>query len=105
MKQQHGVNPARRKDLQAAKRYLDRYQRFMHCLGSRSNGSPIGSGIVESACGQILPERLKRSSMPWYHTGARHIVTQRSMLHSQTWTKTFRIASRARPAVNTLQIQ
>jgi hypothetical protein len=71
MKQQHGVNPARRKDLQAAKRYLDRYQRFMHCLGSRSNGSPIGSGIVESACGQILPERLKRSSMPWYHTGAR----------------------------------
>jgi hypothetical protein len=63
MEQQQGVVPASRKDLQTAKYYLYSHQRFMTCSEYRGNGSPIGSGIVESGCQQIVTERLKRSGM------------------------------------------
>jgi len=50
----------------------------------RSNSSPIGSGIVESACKQIVSERLKLSGMRWTHAGAAQILTLLSILLSQT---------------------
>jgi len=37
------------KNVQTAKRYLHRYRRFKNYSEYRSHGSPIGSGIVESA--------------------------------------------------------
>ncbi|MEI7698368.1 MAG: hypothetical protein WCK86_01120 [Planctomycetia bacterium] len=105
MEQQHGANPASVKNLQAAKRYLYRYQRFMNYSEYRRHGSPIGSGIVESACKQIVTERLKLSGMRWCHAGAGQIKTLRSILLSQTWTATFRNALIAPPAVKTLVSQ
>ena len=77
MEQQHGIDPARKEDVETAKRYLHRYRRFMNYSDYRSHGShgsPIGSGIVESACKQIVTERLKLSGMRWSHAGARQIA-------------------------------
>ena len=68
----------------------------------RSHGSPIGSGIVESACKQLVTERLKLSGMRWSHAGAQQIMTLRSILLSQTWEATLVKALRALPAVNVL---
>ena len=67
-----------------------------------SHGSPIGSGIVESACKQIVTEHLKLSGMRWKHAGARQILTLRSILLSQTWDATLKHALVALPAVNVL---
>ena len=61
MEQQHGIDPANKEEVQTAKRYLHRYRKFMNYAEYRSHGSPIGSGIVESACKQIVTERLKLS--------------------------------------------
>ncbi|MCA9062372.1 MAG: hypothetical protein KDA96_04920 [Planctomycetaceae bacterium] len=105
MIQEHGINPANTEEVEAAKRYLHRYQRFMNYFEYRSHGSPIGSGIVESACKQIVTERLKLSGMRWSHAGARPIMTLRSILLSQTWGATFRKALIALPAVNVLSSQ
>jgi hypothetical protein len=102
MVQQHGIDPAEEEDFETAKRYLHRYQRFMNYAEYRSHGSPIGSGIVESACKQIVTERLKLSGMRWSHTGAQQIMTLRSILLSQTWDATFSQALIALPGVNTL---
>lgn len=105
MEQQHGIDPASKEDLQTAKRYLHRYRRFMNYSEYRSHGSPIGSGIVESACKQIVTERLKLSGMRWSHAGARQILTLRSILLSQTWDATLKKALLTLPAVNVLSSQ
>jgi hypothetical protein len=105
MIQEHGINPAANEAVAAAERYLHRYRRFMNYSEYRSHGSPIGSGIVESACKQIVTERLKLSGMRWSHVGAQQIMTLRSILLSQTWGATFRKALRALPAVNVLILQ
>ena len=98
----YGVDPAKENDFGIAKRYLHRYRRFMDYAEYRSNGSPIGSGIVESACKQIVSERLKLSGMRWTHIGAAQILTLRSILLSQTWTATFHMSLLTSPAVNIL---
>ena len=102
MIQEHGLHPAAEDDVEKARRYLHRYRRFMNYSEYRSHGSPIGSGIVESACKQIVTERLKLSGMRWSHTGARQILTLRSILLSQTWQATFQNALITLPAVNAL---
>lgn len=98
----HGIRPTCQEEVEKAKRYLHRYRRFMNYSEHRNHGSPIGSGIVESACKQIVTERLKLSGMRWSHAGAQHILTLRSILLSQTWTATFNNALRATPTVNAL---
>ena len=77
----------------------------MNYAEHRSQGSPIGSGIVESACKQIVSERLKLSGMRWSHAGARQIMTLRSILLSQTWDATFNKALLTLPAVKVLSSQ
>ena len=105
MVQEHGIKPAEKEEFEKAKRYLHRYQRFMNYSEYRSHGSPIGSGIVESACKQIVSERLKLSGMRWSHAGAQQILTLRSILLSQTWDATFKKALIASTAVNVLSSQ
>ena len=74
----------------------------MNYAEQRDRGCPIGSGIVESACKQIVSERMKLSGMRWKHPGAQHVMTLRSILLSQTWQPTFRLTLLAFPPVNTL---
>ena len=102
MKEIYGLDSAKEDDFETAKRYLHRYRRFMDYAEYRSNGSPIGSGIVESACKQIVTERLKLSGMRWAHAGAAQIMTLRSILLSQTWAATFHKSLLTSPAVNFL---
>ncbi|MBL8819613.1 MAG: hypothetical protein JNL58_26545, partial [Planctomyces sp.] len=102
---EHGIKSSEREEYEKAKRYLHRYRRFMNYSDHRSQGSPIGSGIVESACKQIVTERLKLSGMRWSRAGAQQIMTLRSILLSQTWSATFKQALIALPLVNVLNSQ
>lgn len=102
MVREHGISPGSEEDFGTANRYLHRYRRFMNYAEYRRHGSPIGSGIVESACKQIVTERLKLSGMRWSHAGAQQIMTLRSILLSQTWETTFRKSLIALPAVSVL---
>ena len=105
MKEIYGIEPAKNDAFETAKRYLHRYRRFMNYAETRSHGSPIGSGIVESACKQIVTERLKLSGMRWTHAGAAQIMTLRSILLSQTWDATYHKSLIASTAVNNLSTQ
>lgn len=62
----------------------------MNYAEQRGHGCSIGSGIVESACKQIVTERLKLSGMRWKHAGAKQIMTLRSILLSKTWIATYK---------------
>jgi hypothetical protein len=102
MVQKYGIKTAEQSNFEKAKRYLHRYRRFMNYAAYRSQGCPIGSGVVESACKQIVSERLKLSGMRWSHAGAQQIMTLRSILLSQTWPATFHQALLSHPPVNAL---
>lgn len=57
---------------------------------------------MESACEQIVTERLKLSGMRWSHVGAQQILTLRAILSSQTWHARFKKSLIASPAVSIL---
>lgn len=92
MEQLYGVRKAKAEEFTTAQRYFRRYRRFMNYAEQRGRGCPIGSGIVESACKQLVSERMKLSGMRWKHVGAQHVMTLRSILLSQTWRSTFKRA-------------
>jgi len=85
-----------------AEKYLRRYQRFMNYYELREQDYPIGNGIVESACKQVVSERLKLSGMRWDHEGSQQTITLRCILLSEIWNKVFRKRLGAKPPVNDL---
>ena len=103
MIQLHGTKHTATAAETKALRYLRRYRRFMNYAECRRLGGPIGSGVVESACKQLVTERLKLSGRRWSHVGAGEIMTLRSSVLSQTWRATFRHMLIARPAVRILK--
>jgi hypothetical protein len=89
MKGLHGYLKSKAEDAQKAVRYLRRYRRYMNYSELKAAELPCGSGIVESACKQIVSERMKLSGMRWKRAGAQSIMTLRSILLSKTWNATF----------------
>ena len=51
----------------------------------RSHGYLLGSGTIESACKQIVTQRLKRSGAQWSVEGAVLTAKARSAWLSQQW--------------------
>lgn len=89
-KSRHGYLKSKADDASKAETYLRRYRRYMDYARLKAKHLPRGSGIVESACKQIVTERMKLSGMRWKRSGAQHIMTLRSILLSKTWHATFR---------------
>ena len=102
MTELYGVKRSARTEFDKATKYLRKYRRFMDYAGKRTRGLPIGSGIVESACKQIVSERMKLSGMRWKPAGMQDIMTLRSILLSQTWDATFRRKLLTNPPVEVL---
>ena len=48
---------------------------------------PIGSGIVEAACKNLIGARMKKSGMRWSIDGGQTILTLRSIILSNRWKK------------------
>lgn len=48
---------------------------------------PIGSGVVEAACKTLVSSRLKRSGMRWTIAGGQAILTLRSLIQSERWSR------------------
>ena len=55
------------------------YQEF------REAGYPIGSGMVESGCKNVVGARLKGPGMRWNRSGAQRMLALRSELLSDRW--------------------
>ena len=88
MRQLHGYLKSKADDADKAERYLRRYRRFMNYAELKADHLPQGSGVVESACKQIVTERMKLSGMRWKN-GAQWIMTLRSVLLSNIWEDAF----------------
>lgn len=102
MKSNYGYKRHKQQDANDAEKYLRRYQRFMNYHDLRSQNFPIGSGIVESGCKQIVSERLKLSGMRWKHLGAQTTISLRCLLLSKIWRPVYRKYLSEKAPVNVL---
>ena len=68
----------------------------------KARGYPIGSGVVESACNQVVSERMKLSGMRWHKQGAQRTMTLRRLLLSGIWTTAYNGWPSSIPTVNDL---
>ena len=85
-----GVKRGKKSDYDQAVKYLRKYRRYMNYAERLSENCPIGSGIVESACKQIVTERMKLSGMRWKYDGMQPVMTLRTIYLSKTWQSTFK---------------
>ncbi|MEL7498753.1 MAG: hypothetical protein AAFN77_14185, partial [Planctomycetota bacterium] len=89
MKRTCGLKSGTASDFRNAIGYLNNQKRFMNYFEMKQRGFPIGSGVVESACKQIVSERMKLSGMRWKKPGAQSVMTLRCIKLSHIWSQTF----------------
>ena len=48
-------------------------------------GWPIGTGVIESACGHLVKDRMERAGMRWTKDGAHAILDLRAVRLTDDW--------------------
>jgi hypothetical protein len=61
----------------------------------RAAGLPIGSGVVEAACKTLVAQRMKQSGMRWRERGGQAILTLRSLIQSDRWSRGWSLLAEA----------
>ncbi len=51
----------------------------------KQNNLPIGSGVIEAACKNLIGARLKKSGMSWSKEGGQNVLNLRSLILSNRW--------------------
>jgi len=72
-------------EIEAELKYLQRNRRRMNYSELQQNKLPIGSGVVEAACKNLIGARMKKSGMRWSIDGGQTILTLRSLILSNRW--------------------
>lgn len=65
--------------------YFRRHAHKMHYAGYRAAGLPIGSGVTEAACKELIKARFCRSGMRWKRETAAPILHLRAIRLSNQW--------------------
>lgn len=65
--------------------YLERNKRHMRYDVCLVKGYPIGSGVIEGACRNLINDRLELTGMRWSFPGAESIIRLRSVYLNSDW--------------------
>ena len=76
-------------DLQGEINYLTANKSRMDYPLYRQLGLPIGSGVVESACKNVVAKRMKQSGMTWSLDGAKEMLQLRASVMSRRFQDDF----------------
>jgi len=79
------LRAAQRKVVQQTAGYYERNQPSMHYDAYLAQGWPIGTGVVESACGQLVKERMEQAGMRWGKPGAQAVLDLRAVRLNGQW--------------------
>jgi hypothetical protein len=95
---QRKFNSTQCKTLNKVIRYFDRKKKFMRYDAYLAKGYPIGSGVVEGACGHIVKDRMEGSGMRWCVPGAQSMLDLRCVYLNDDWVDfhDYRIQERVR---------
>lgn len=66
-------------------KYLQQNQPRMKYYEYKQKNLPIGSGVVEAACKNLIGARLKKSGMSWSIEGGQLVLNLRSLILSNRW--------------------
>jgi len=83
------ANPTRTAAQQHALRrtigYYTRNQRYMRYDAYLAQGWPIGTGVVEGACGHLVKDRMEQAGMRWTQPGAQAVLDLRAVRLNGDW--------------------
>jgi hypothetical protein len=65
--------------------YYQRNLPYMRYDQNLAQGWPIGTGVVEGACGHLVKDRMERSGMHWTKQGAQAVLDLRSVRVNDDW--------------------
>ena len=74
-------------DIESEIKYLQHNRKRMNYFKLRQKKFPIGSGVVEAACKNLIGARMKKSGMRWSIDGGQTVLTLRSIILSNRWEK------------------
>ena len=72
-------------EIESELKYLQRNRKRMNYFELQQNKLPIGSGVVEAACKNLIGTRMKKSGMRWTIDGGQTVLTLRSLILSNRW--------------------
>ncbi len=67
-------HPAVCESLEREAKYFEKHAKRMQYRAFREKGYMIGSGVIESACKQIVGERCKQAAMRWEKPGINAVL-------------------------------
>lgn len=76
---------AQKKEFSKVITYFKNHKQYMKYDQYLEKGSPIGSGVVESACGHLVKHRTEIAGARWGIPGAEAILKLRSIVKSNHW--------------------
>ena len=79
------LSPAQRETLKTTVGYYRRNSPYMHYDQYLHNGWPIGTGVVEGACGHLVKDRMEQSGMRWTKQGAQSLLDLRAVRINDDW--------------------
>ena len=65
--------------------YYRRNQPYMHDDAYLARGWPIGTGVVEGACGHLVKDRMEQAGMRWTTGGAQAVLDLRAVRLNGHW--------------------
>ena len=72
-------------DLETVITYFENHIPYMNYHTYLANGYPIGTGVIESACGHIVKDRMDRSGARWKIIGAEPVLKLRCINANDDW--------------------
>jgi hypothetical protein len=80
-----GLSGAKRHCLEQVIGYLERNRKHMRYEICLAKGYPIGSGVIEGACRNLINDRLERTGMSWTLQGAESVMRLRAVHINKDW--------------------
>lgn len=77
--------PSQRETVQTAVGYYRRNLPYMRYDEYLARGWPIGTGVVEGACGHLVKDRMEQAGMRWTKAGAQAVLDLRAVRLTGDW--------------------
>jgi hypothetical protein len=85
MLSKHRLAGVKRHSLEQVIGYLERNRKNMRYEICLARGYPIGSGVIEGACRNLINDRLELTGMSWTIRGAESIMRLRAVYINRDW--------------------
>ena len=79
------LSKKQRENVEDAIRYYDNHRPYMRYDEYLKSGYPIGTGVIESACGHIIKDRMEVAGARWKIRGAEPVLHLRCVYNSNEW--------------------